>query len=148
MADKIWLRRAVKAAMTAAENLVLWVFIPSLLPGLLGGYVSSSSIALNLPLIYSFGAVITGLLVLGALFDGSGVSVPFRTGAYLAEAFYIWTFLDAGVINIAFSGVTVTFAFQTMVFIMALPSLFSAMRTPLQYVMEESEAVKPASDTV
>jgi hypothetical protein len=147
MAGRVWLGRASKAAISAVENAIMWILVPSFLSGALARY-APSSISLDLPMIFAFGAVITGLMALAALTNGLGVSVPFRTGAYLAEAFYIWTFLDAGVLNIDVSGITITLSFETLVFIMALPSLFNAVRAPLQYLMEESEAVKPITDAV
>lgn len=146
MAGKVWLVRASKAAISAVENAIMWILVPSFLSGALARYAPPS--ISDLPMIFAFGAVITGLMALAALTNGLGVSVPFRTGAYLAEAFYIWTFLDAGVLNIDVSGITITLSFETLVFIMALPSLFNAVRAPLQYLMEESEAVKPITDVV
>ncbi len=106
-----------------------------------------SSLPLTGTLIYTFGALITALQVLGALTEGHVLSVPFNSGSYLASALYIWLGTGGGRLSFAASGYQFVLSFQPLLFLLILPSLFSAIRTPLTYLLEQSEAGQAASDS-
>jgi len=98
--------------------------------------------------IYAFGAIITGLRVLGALAEGTGASIPFVTGSYIASAYYIYAAVDGGTLALSTAGVGLSLDFRPLLYLMMLPWLFSAIRTPLAYLAEEHEAARPAPDFV
>lgn len=126
-------------------NLTLWIIIPSLISSLLTQGFPTLPLA-NLRFILTFGIIITGLQVLGAITDGMAISVPFVSGAHLASAFYIWELVAGGTLSLSAEGVSVTLSLQTLLFLLVLPSLFGAVRAPVEFLMERSEAGLPARD--
>lgn len=92
--------------------------------------------------IYAFGAVITGLQVLGALTEGMAVSVPFVSGSYVVSAYYIWVATSGGNLPLSAAGLAVVLSFRPIVFLLMLPSLFGALRAPLTFLLEESEVAR------
>jgi len=143
-----WPSRIGRAVMVAIFNALLWIAVPSLLAQLLGSEATTSPIPLNTSLIYVFGITITALQGLGELVKGTGVAVPFKSGSYIAEAFFIWSAADGGLISFNATGVGIRLAFQPLLFLLMLPSLFSSVKAPLVYLLEETEAASPASDAV
>ncbi len=142
--EKVRLRnRAFKATVTLVVNAIAWIVIPSYISSLIAGTLPSIPLA-NLQFIYTFGAIITGLEVIGALTDGSAVSVPFVSGGYVATAFYIWLAVDGGVLSLSASGIDLTLVFKTLVFLMIIPALFNAIKAPLSFLLERSEIARPA----
>jgi len=136
-----------KAALVFVVNAALWI----LLPGLLGQYLSRAlpSTPLAIPtFVYTFGAAITGLLVLGALTEGMATSIPFTSGAYFVQAYYIWTATNGGNIAVSASGTSILLTFVPLVTLLMLPSLFSAIRGPLTFLLEDSEVARQAPDEV
>ncbi|HMD79295.1 MAG TPA: hypothetical protein VKF39_04850, partial [Nitrososphaerales archaeon] len=93
-------------------------------------------------------AVITGLQVLGALTEGMIISVPFESGGYLAVAIYIYLAVDGGILALTTSGLGFVFSFQPLIFLLVLPPLYGALRTPVTYLMDYHEAARPSPDTV
>ena len=132
--------------MRLVVNMTLWVIIPSLIFGLISGLLPSSPLAFSRTFIYAFGATITGLQVLGALTEGMGVSIPFVTGSYIASAYYIYAAVDGGMFALSTAGMGLSLDFRPLLYLMMLPSLFGAIRTPLTYLAEEHEAARPATD--
>ncbi len=146
MGEKVSLRRRVfNASIALVLNLIVWVIIPSLISSSLAGAGSSIPLG-NLQFVYAFGAVITGLQVLGALTEGMAVSVPLISGAFVAAAFYVWEAVDGGRLSFDASGLPVTLTFQTLLFLLILPPLFNAVRVPLEFLLERSEAAMPAKE--
>jgi hypothetical protein len=136
-------------------NFIVWIIIPSFIYGTLAASLASTGVSLSsigVPLsptfIYAFGGVITGLQVLAALTEGMAVSVPLVTGSYIASAYYIWTVANGGTLAIAQSGMNLTLSFQPLLFLTMLPSLFSVVRAPLNYLLEQHEAANPAAEAV
>lgn len=84
---------------------------------------------------------------MAALAEGSGVSAVLSSGSFIAEAYYIWAASDAGYISMTVGGSTVALSFQPLLFLFVLPSLFSAVRAPLVYMLDRSEAALPSKDT-
>jgi hypothetical protein len=143
-----WGRRVTRAMMLGLLNVILWIFIPTILFQYLASISPGVSIPLTPTLIYTFGAVITGLQVLGALTEGMIISVPFESGGYLATAVYIYMAVDGGILALTASGLGFVFSFQPLIFLLVLPPLYAALRTPVMYLMEYHEAARPSPDTV
>jgi hypothetical protein len=137
----------MRAALVLVANLVFWILIPIAIGGLLSK--ESTPTPLSTPsFIYAFGAVITALQVLAALTQGMAVSVPFNTGSYIAEAYYVWAATNGGSLAISAAGTAVTFDFAPIVYLLMLPLLFNALRFPVTFLLEQSEAARPFSDTL
>ncbi len=132
--------------MELAINLILWVIIPSYLFGLVSSSLSSSSTPITYAFIYTFGAIITGLQVLGALTEGMTVSIPLVTGSHIAAAYYIYAAVNGGTLALTAAGMVLSLDLRPLLYLMMLPSLFSAIRVPLAYLAEEHEAARPAAD--
>ena len=135
----------MRALYVLVVNLFLWVVIPSLIAAQLGPIFARLPLA-TLDFIYEFGAVITGLQVLGALTEGRAVSAVFSAGSYVASAYYIWAAGGGGSLTFEQSGITLTLDFRTLLFLLVLPSLIGAIRAPLKFLLEQSEAARPARE--
>ena len=133
---------AVAALVT---NLVLWVVIPGAISSLIARTVPGLPLD-SLGFVFSFGALITGLHVLGALMDGTALSVPFVAGGHIATAVYLWTALEGGVLSFVAGGSAITLGFEPLLFLMILPLLFSAVRVPVVFLLDSSEAGLPERD--
>ena len=149
-----WGRRITRAVLLLIENLIFWVVIPAFIYETLARSLSSAGISLlsigillSPTLIYTFGGIITGLQVLAALMEGMTISVPMVTGSHIASAYYIWTSTNGGMLAVSLSGISLTFAFQPLIFLLMLPSLFGVVRAPLNYLLEDHEAANPAAET-
>ena len=127
-------------------NVIIWVIIPSYVFGLISGSLPSSPLPITPGFIYAFGAVITGLQVLGALTEGMAISIPLLTGSHIALAYYIYAAFNGGTLALSAAGMRLSLDFRPLLYLMMLPSLFSAIRTPLTYLAEEHEAARPAAD--
>lgn len=126
-------------------NALLWLVIPMFI----AGYLSSiPSYPLTNSVVSSFGAVIVALQVGGALAEESAVAVPLLSGSYLAEAYFIWVATDGGHLAVTAAGLQVTLAFQPLLFLLMLPSLFSTVKAPLTFLLEKSAAAGPAHERV
>jgi hypothetical protein len=126
---------------------VLWLLVPWVIAGALSG-LPGSTLPTGLGFYYAFGLAIVGLQVLGALTKGMAVSVPFVSGAYVTEAYFLWSAVDGGVLSLTTQGITIGLSFQTLLFLLMLPSLFGAVKTPIEYLLERSEAGSPAPEAV
>jgi hypothetical protein len=140
-------RRVPRAILVGILNLVFWVLIPGLLGSLLAQTGESTPLT-SMTFVYAFGLAITGVQVLGALTQGMALSVPFTTGGYLAQAYYIWLATDGGNLKFAASGVSIGLGFAPIVYLLMLPSLFSALRSPLAFFLDQSEVNRPFPDQV
>jgi len=140
-------RRVAKASLVAVFNAVLWVLLPSLLGETLSRALPSTPLAIP-SFVYAFGAAITALQTVAALTEGMAVSVPFTAGAYVTEAYYIWTATSGGNLALSVSGVSFVIAFAPLVYLMMVPPLFGALRAPITFLLEETEASRPAPDVI
>lgn len=143
-----WGYRISRAASTALFNLILWILVPSIIFSQLASSLPSSPVPLNTSFVYAFGITITALQVLSILTIGMAVSAPFRSGSYLAEAYYIWAAVNGGSLAFSVQGVGIGLAFQPLLFLLVLPPLFNAVRAPITYLLEQSDASAPSPDTV
>jgi hypothetical protein len=139
-----WGRRITRAMMIGLLNIILYIIIPSILFSYVTSLAPGVSIPLTPDLIYTFGAVITGLQVLGALTEGMIVSIPFESGGYLAIAVYIYLAVDGGSLSLSAEGLGFAFSMQPLVFLLVLPPLYGALRTPITYLLEYHEAARAA----
>jgi hypothetical protein len=141
-----WGYRISHALWAAVVNVALWLVIPTLIFDVISGILPSSPIPLGTTFIYSFGITITALQVLGALTVGSAISVPFKSGADIAEAYYIWSAVQGGLFSFSVQGLAVTLSFPTLAFLLILAPLFNAVRAPIAYLLDQSEASLPSPD--
>ena len=132
--------------MQLVLNVTLWVIIPVFIFSLISESLPSGSLATTPTFIYTFGAIITGLQVLGALTEGTGASIPFVTGSHIASAYYIYAAVNGGTLALSTAGMGLSLDFRPLLYLMMLPSLFSAVRAPLAYLADEHEAARPAQD--
>jgi hypothetical protein len=133
--------------MTLFVNVISWVIVPVYVFNYISGSIPSSSLTITPTFIYVFGAVITGLQVLGALTEGMAPSIPLVTGSYIAVAYYIYVAVNGGTLTLTMAGTGVSLDFQPLFYLMVLPPLFSAIRTPMAYIAKENEATRPTSDS-
>jgi hypothetical protein len=148
-----WRSRIFRAATTAAFNIVLWVVIPYFVYGGLTrleptAASATSSGIFSLDFIYTFGAIITGLEVMGALTDGMAISVPLVSGGYIASAYFIYAAVSGGTFALETAGLKIVLSFQLLLFLLMLPSLFGAVKGPITFLLERTEAGRGASDLV
>ncbi len=143
-----WGRKITHAVWLLVLNLILWVAIPVVIFSLLAQRLPSLPLAYDPGFVYAFGATITGLQVLGALAEGHAIRVPIVSGSYLASAYFIWAITWGGDLSVTSSGLQITLFFQPLVFLLMLPSLFSAVRDPLTYLLEQTEVARLSSDAV
>jgi len=148
-----WSNRILRATIAGAYNLAIWVVVQYFLYGMLsqldetgGSSVSSGNFSLSF--IYAFGAAITALEVIGALTQGMAVSVPFASGGYLVSAYYVYAAVSGGTLALETSGLKLAISFEPLLFLLMLPSLFSAIKQPIVFLLERTEAGREASDSV
>jgi len=146
-----WRSRILGAAFAAALNIVVWVVVPYFLySGLLRLEPTASSAAssgiFSLDFIYTFGAIITGLEVMGALTNGMAVSVPLISGGYIASAYFTYALVNGGTFALDAAGLKFALSFQLLLFLLMLPSLFNAVKGPISFLLERTEAGRGASD--
>jgi len=143
-----WERRITRAIMLGLLNGILWIFVPVVLLSYLESIAPGVSIPFTSTLVYTFGAVITGLFVLSALSEGMIVSIPFESGGYLAAAVYIYVAVDGGSLALSASGINFVFSIQPLTFLLVLPPLYGALRVPLSYLLDYHEAARASPDSV
>lgn len=137
--------RVLRAIFALAANALLWIVTPSLLGSALHQLDPTSPLGIP-AFVYAFGAAITGAFVLAALTHGQALSAVFSAGGYLAEAFYIWTATEGGNLSFNVTGVGIVLGIQPLVYLLMLPSLFSALRAPLTFLLDQSEVARPVPD--
>jgi len=81
---------------------------------------------------------------MGALTEGLAISVMFVTGSHLASAYYLYAVVNGAIFAFSVARVSLSLDLQPLLFLILLPSLFSAVRTPLAYLAEGHEAMRPA----
>ena len=95
-----------------------------------------SSIAIVIPLfVYEFGLVITALHVGVALTEGRALSVPFVMASNLVAALFLWVVTNGGELRFGAGGATVSLEFWLLLYLLILPSLWAAARSPLEFIV-------------
>ncbi len=138
--------RALRAAGVGVYNLLIFILIPTLVGGALTSVYPTSPLLVS-SFIYEFGIIITVLQVLGTLTDGSPLSIPFTSGGYIVAAFFVWIASNGGTLPLIYDGVSLTFAFQPVLFLLMVPLLFSALKEPIVFLLENTEVAHPSPDT-
>lgn len=142
-------RRISGATRLLVANVIVWILIPAVISSEIGASISSLPLA-NPEFIYTFGSIVVGLQVLGALTEGSAASEVFTSGSYVASAYYIWTAGGGGTFSFstmtAAQPLSLSVDFKTLLFLLVLPSLVGAIRIPLVFLLDRSEAGQPARD--
>jgi len=131
----------------AVVNIIVWVYVPSLIYRTIGSALPESPLG-NISFIIGFGVVITVLQVLGALTEGLAVAVPVESGASIASALYVWLATAGGVLSISSQGIQATLEFRLLVYLLVLSALFNSVRIPLGFLLDRSEAGRPSPDEV
>lgn len=139
--------RISRAVMAVLFNLAVWVLVPTLILGELESGLPSTPLVLSSDFIYAFGIAITALQGIGALTMGMALSVPFVSGSYVAEAYYLWTATQGGAFSFSVYGWNIELTFPTLLFLLVLPTLFNALKAPIAYLLDQSEASLPSPDT-
>jgi len=140
--------RISRAVIAVLFNLVVWVLVPAFLLGQLESGLPSAPLAFSTDFIYTFGAIITALQAIGALTMGMALSVPFVSGSYIAEAYYLYSAVEGGVFSFSVYGWGITLSFPTLLFLLMLPTLFNALKAPIAYFLDQSEASLPSPEAV
>lgn len=143
-----WRYRLYRALIAVAFNVFLWLVVPSFILGQLEQTLPASTAVTSTSFIYAFGITITGLQVMGALTMGTALSVPFVSGGYIAEAYYIWSAVGGGLLSLAVQGFGITISFQPLLFLLVLAPLFNAVKAPIGFLLDQSEASGPSPDAV
>jgi hypothetical protein len=136
-------KRVSRGAYMFVLDLVAWVIVPAFISSYLAQNVPTVPLA-DLRFIYTFGAIIIGLQLLASLTEGMAFSAVFSSGSNLASAFYIWEAVNGGVLSVGAEGAHVTLEFTPLLFLLMLPSLFGAVRSPISFFLDRSEASRPA----
>lgn len=139
--------RALRAVWIGAYNTLIFILIPTLVGAGIGEVYATTPLLIS-SFVYEFGAIITVLQVIGTLAEGSPVSVPFTSGGYIVAAYFVWTALSGGTLPLTYNGVNISFAFQPILFLLIMPLLFSALKEPIEFLLEQSEAGLPSPDSV
>jgi hypothetical protein len=127
-------KRVLKATWALILNLVLWIVVPYYIGTLLAGRVPSSPLTIP-SFVYEFGIVLTILDVGAAFFEGMAISIPFVSGAALVSALYLWLVTDGGNLRFNAAGTTIALEFQFLVYLMIVPSVWSAIKAPVAYMI-------------
>ena len=140
--------RIYRAIVAVVFNIAVWVVVPTLILGEMQSGLASTTVGLSTDSIYTFGVMITAMQAIGALTMGMALSVPFVSGSYIAEAYYLWSVSKGGVFAISVNGFDISLAFPILLFLLMLPTLFNAIKAPISYLLDQSEASLPSPDTV
>jgi hypothetical protein len=120
-------------------NLIFWVAVPYYVGILIAREVPASPLTVP-TFVYEFGIVITALEVAATLTERKAVSVPFVSATSLVVAYYLWLATDGGMIAIATGGTTIVLGFRLLVYVLILPSIWSAIKAPLAYLVRRRTA--------
>ena len=135
-------RRILSAVWALIVNVILWIVIPYYIGTLLVGRVPDS--ALTIPtFVYEFGVMFVILDVGAAFFQGMAISVPFISGAAILSAVYLWLVTNGGTLTVDTSGIDITLAFRLLLYVLVLPSIWGAIRTPLSYLVWRRSPAQP-----
>lgn len=127
-------RRLLKAAGVLVVNIILWIVVPYYIGALIAKQVPSTPLSTPI-FVYEFGAIMTAVQVIIALTEGMAVSVPFISASYLIAAYYVWAATNGGNLSFVEQGLTVSIGFQLLVFVLILPSIWGAIRAPVNFLL-------------
>jgi hypothetical protein len=136
--DTLWAKNFGRAVSKAVFNAVVFIILPYIIYGSFFGTLLNT-LSIGLETIYAFGIALTILSFLGALTDGTIVSVPFVSGGYLTEVIYAWIVTDGGIMHVSSAGVNLVLSFQPILVLTILAPLFNLVRVPITYFLDGSE---------
>jgi len=138
-------KRVTRAITVLVAGIFMWVLIPDYIGVLVSGKIQSSAI-LNPEFVFVVGAVIIGLQVAEALTEGARPSIPIQSAVSLLIAYYLWAATNGGSLSFSSNGTQVGLWFEPLVLLVMLPSLWTAVRTPLSFlVMRKTTATRQTS---
>ena len=115
-------------------NAIFWIVVPYYLGTLLSTRVPQS--ALTVPtFVYEFGVMFIILEMGAAFFRGKAAAVPFISGVALLSVVYIWLATNGGNLTVQASGISIGLGFQMLLYVLILPSIWAAIRTPFSYLI-------------
>lgn len=127
-------KRIGKAIWALIINAILWIVVPYYVGTLLVGRIPNTPLIIP-SFIYEFGILFIILDVGAAFFDGTIVCVPFISGVALLSAYYLWLVTNGGNLALTASGISIGLEFKLLVYILILPSIWAAIRTPIAYAI-------------
>jgi hypothetical protein len=127
-------KRVTSAIWAFVINVILWIVIPYYIGTLLVGKVPDTPLTIP-TFVYEFGVLFTFLDVGAAYFQGLAISVPFISGAAIFTAVYLWLVGNGGALSVTASGLNIGFDFRLLLYLVILPSIWAAFRTPISYVI-------------
>jgi hypothetical protein len=127
-------KRITSAIWALIINAIFWIVIPYYLGMFLAGKVPETPLAIP-TFVYEFGVLFIILDVGAAFFQGKAIAVPFISGAALLSAVYIWLVTNGGVLSITTSGIHVGLGFTLLLYVLIIPSIWAAIRTPISYLV-------------
>jgi len=141
-------KRATRAITVLVAGIFMWLLIPDYIGVLVTGKIQSSAI-LNPEFVFVVGGVIIGLQVAYEIAEGTRSSIPIQSALSLFIAYYIWAATNGGSLAYSSNGTEVGLWFEPLVLLVMLPSLWTAVRTPLSFfVMRKTSVSKRASTTL
>jgi hypothetical protein len=134
-------KRILKAIWTTVLNIAVWIIAPYYLGTFLARVAPSTPLAIP-TFVYEFGIVITVLEAAAVLTEGKAISVPFISATSLLMAYYLWLATEGGRIAVSAGGSNIVIGFQVLVYILILPSLWGAIKAPLEFMARRRAAAQ------
>jgi hypothetical protein len=125
-------KRIARAVAVLVVGALMWIIIPDYI-GLLIATEMPASALTDPVFVLVIGTVLTGLQVADAMAEGTRPSIPIQSAVSLLIAYYIWAATNGGNLVFAVGTMRVALDFQVLVLLVILPSLWTAVRTPLSY---------------
>lgn len=133
-------KRVTRAVTVLVVGTFMWILIPDYIGVLVAGKVQASAV-LNPEFVFVIGIMIIGLQVADALSEGTRPSIPIQSAVSLLIAYYIWAATNGGSLTFSSDGTVVGLWFEPLVLLVMLPSLWTAVRTPLSFIVMRKTAV-------
>ena len=141
-------KRVTSAVWALVINVIIWIVIPYYIGTLLVGKVPETPLTIP-TFVYEFGVLFIIFDVGAAFFQGKAISVPFISGAAILSAVYLWLVTNGGSLSLSVSGLNIGFDFRLILYVIILPSIWAAVRTPISYTIWRraylSQAQNPAT---
>ncbi len=127
-------KRVASAVWALVLNTIIWIVVPYYVGTLLAGRVPETPLTIP-TFIYEFGILFIILDVGAAFFQGKAISVPFISGAAILSAVYLWLVTNGGVLSFSSSGMSFGLGFTMLLYVLILPSIWSAIKAPISYMI-------------
>ena len=117
-----------------AGNLIVWLAVPYFLGIYVATIIPSDPLS-DLAFVVAFGLTISGFAVASAATEGRFATSLFDSGANLAVSAYLWLSLGGGNLSFSVGKTSVDLGFTLLALLFILPSLWSAVRSPVSFVL-------------